>query len=119
MGTYIAAPSPGQMYTVGSLPTSRTMTLAGHSPPMDTRVRTLSQSRPQQYHPHAEQKAYARPRGFFNRRGDEYVRKGVVRRQAHSNMEWHPMFKDYPDPGQGWMDEEGNWIAERGGILKH
>ncbi|CCA76832.1 hypothetical protein PIIN_10818 [Serendipita indica DSM 11827] len=113
---YISA-SPGKPHMVGSLPTNMTSNLTGHSPTGTSRVRTLSQTRPQQYY-HAEQ-VYARPKGFFNRRGDEFIRKGVVRHQPHASMEWHPMFKDYPDPGQGWMDEEGNWIAERGGILKH
>ncbi|CCA72291.1 hypothetical protein PIIN_06225 [Serendipita indica DSM 11827] len=60
-----------------------------------------------------------RPPGFYNRRGDKFIRRGVIRRQSNPAMEWHQVFDGYPDPGQGWMDEDGNWLPEQGGILKH
>ncbi|KAG8816967.1 hypothetical protein FRC17_000119 [Serendipita sp. 399] len=59
-----------------------------------------------------------RPKGYFNRRGDQFIRRGVVRRQAVPSMEWSDLFVGYPEPGMGWRDENGHWIPEGGGILK-
>ncbi|KAG8816834.1 hypothetical protein FRC19_011780 [Serendipita sp. 401] len=60
-----------------------------------------------------------RPKGYFNRRGDQFIRRGVVRRQAIPSMEWSDLFVGYPEPGMGWRDENGHWIPEGGGILRN
>jgi hypothetical protein len=59
-----------------------------------------------------------RPKGWYNRRGDRFVQKGVVERQA-THMQWHPTFGGYPEPGAGWMDEHGHFMPHGGGILKN
>lgn len=59
-----------------------------------------------------------RPRGWYNRRGDHFVQKGVIQRQE-KHLEWHPIFNDYPEPGTGWMDENGRFLPMSGGILKN
>ncbi|KIM33306.1 hypothetical protein M408DRAFT_326072 [Serendipita vermifera MAFF 305830] len=59
-----------------------------------------------------------RPKGWYNRRGDRFVQKGHVERVA-AHFQWHPTFKDYPEPGEGWMDENGHFMPVGGGILKN
>jgi len=59
-----------------------------------------------------------RPKGWYNRRGDRFVQKGVIERQA-KHLEWHPTFRGYPEPGEGWMDENGRFMPTGGGILKN
>jgi hypothetical protein len=59
-----------------------------------------------------------RPKGWYNRRGDRFVQKGVVEYQA-KHLEWHPTFGGYPPPGEGWMDENGHFMPMGGGILKN
>jgi hypothetical protein len=57
------------------------------------------------------------PRGWYNRRGDQYIRKGVIIMQP-PERQWHPVFTAYPDVGKGWMDEDGQFLRQSGGILK-
>lgn len=58
------------------------------------------------------------PKGWYNRRGDQFIQKGLVKRQPHY-LEWHRVFNKYPEPGTGWMNEEGQFLAYHGGILKN
>jgi hypothetical protein len=59
-----------------------------------------------------------RPKGWYNRRGDRFLQKGVIERQP-KHLEWHPTFGGYPEPGTGWMDENGRFMPIGGGILKN
>jgi hypothetical protein len=61
---------------------------------------------------------FLRPKGWYNRRGDRFVQKGVIEYQA-KHLEWHPTFGGYPLPGEGWMDENGHYMPSGGGILKN
>ncbi|CAG7848403.1 SubName: Full=Uncharacterized protein {ECO:0000313/EMBL:CCA73662.1} [Serendipita indica DSM 11827] len=142
--TRIPVPTEGRTYIVGSYPTNSP--LSEHrrltAIPNPVRGRTVSHpplNSPRYYIPlpptppnrhhslhkqgwqwsTAQAATHARPPGYFNRRGDEFLGRGMVRRQPHARMEWHSMFGDCPDPGHGWMNEHGHWIPEGGGILKH
>lgn len=59
-----------------------------------------------------------RPKGWYNRRGDRFVQKGVIERPAR-HLEYHHTFSGYPEPGEGWMDENGHFLPHAGGILKN
>lgn len=60
----------------------------------------------------------SRPKGWYNRRGDRFVQRGVIERPAR-HLEYHPTFGGYPEPGEGWMDENGRFLPHGGGILKN
>jgi hypothetical protein len=59
-----------------------------------------------------------RPQGWYNRRGDQFIQRGVIKRQP-KHLEWDVVFAKYPEPGTGWMDAEGHYLPPTGGILKH
>jgi len=59
-----------------------------------------------------------RPQGWYNRRGDQFIQRGVIKRQPQ-HLEWDVIFAKYPEPGTGWMDAEGHYLPPTGGILKH
>ncbi|KAG8828738.1 hypothetical protein FRC19_000126 [Serendipita sp. 401] len=60
-----------------------------------------------------------RPQGYYNRRGDRLIRRGVIVRQKDPSMEWADVFSGYPQPGMGWRNETGHWLPEGGGILRN
>ncbi|KAH7912756.1 hypothetical protein BJ138DRAFT_737627 [Hygrophoropsis aurantiaca] len=48
-----------------------------------------------------------RRKGFFNRRGDQlWTNEGAYRPAPHG-QEYPPDLDDYPEPGEGWQNEEG------------
>ncbi|KAF4616987.1 hypothetical protein D9613_008889 [Agrocybe pediades] len=48
-----------------------------------------------------------RRKGWFNRRGDQLWTNDGAYRSAPAGQEYPPDLDDYPDPGEGWMNEEG------------
>jgi len=52
----------------------------------------------------------ARRQGWFNRRGDQlWNNNGAFRPASESNV-YPPDLRNYPEPGMGWMNEEGTQI---------
>lgn len=54
--------------------------------------------------------ATQRKKGWFNRRGDQLWTNDGQYKPADEGEEYPPQFDDYPEPGQGWMNEEGTRI---------
>ncbi|KAJ7190285.1 hypothetical protein GGX14DRAFT_382330 [Mycena pura] len=48
-----------------------------------------------------------RPRGWFNRRGDQLWTNEGAYKAAPPGQEFPPELRDYPECGTGWMNEEG------------
>jgi len=107
----ITASSSPQKHAHFSLP---------HSMPNQSNlVERISSQQPSKHHYTHSHESYFRhrPQGWYNRRGDQYIQRGVIKRQPH-HLEWDVIFAKYPEPGTGWMDAEGHFLPPTGGILK-
>jgi hypothetical protein len=53
------------------------------------------------------------PKGFYNRRGDQYLEDGIIFCQERK-YEFAPEFARFPEPGQGYANLEGMKLHENG-----